>query len=431
MSFAFMKRIKVPVAALVVGLGGSCLGSGSDNVKKAYGDGDNFTAQQPSFAATYQNRSTTPPKDRVNINQLVLVSGSSHKALTNEISQLIKVPIADVSVGRFADGEVQIRFNQYVGGKHTFIVQTCAAPVNDSIMELLLTISCARRAGASSITAVIPYFGYKHHRRGSAISTINHSRFLTSASMDFAKMLQAMGVDRVIAVDLQRPGQGHEACFFDTSIPLETIVTTSAFVNYFVENVGLHRPIVVVSPNAECLKKAKRLEKGLRKHFGPNSVHLACYVASQSVDSGPTDINKLELLGGADKKIFNGADVIICDDIIDTAGTLNKLSQRIKSLGAERVFYCASHGIFTKESAENIRNSPVERVVISNSLPIPAEMPDKVVQVSIAPLLSKIILSEHFSINMGGLQQESPELWPSLDIRSEIIDDLESFEDKE
>jgi ribose-phosphate pyrophosphokinase len=102
-------------------------------------------------------------------------------------------------------------------------VQPCAAPVGDSIMELLLTISCARRAGASKISAVIPYFGYKHHRRGSSISQKQlHSRFLTSGAMDFAKMLEVVGVDTVLAVDLQRPGQGHEACFFDTDIPLET-----------------------------------------------------------------------------------------------------------------------------------------------------------------------------------------------------------------
>jgi hypothetical protein len=152
---------------------------------------------------------------------LVLISGTSHKELTYEISSLIKVPVANVDVGRFADGEVNIQMHDHVRSKNVYIIQPCAAPVNDSIMELLLMISCARRAGAKNITAVIPYFGYKHHRRGSVISTNNHSRFLSSGAMDFAKMLKEMGVDRVVAVDLQRPGQGHEACFFDTKISLE------------------------------------------------------------------------------------------------------------------------------------------------------------------------------------------------------------------
>ena len=154
-------------------------------------------------------------------NNLVLISGTSHKELTYEISSLIKVPVANVDVGRFADGEVNIQIHDHVRSKNVYIIQPCAAPVNDSIMELLLMISCARRAGAKNITAVIPYFGYKHHRRGSVISTNNHSRFLSSGAMDFAKMLKEMGVDRVVSVDLQRPGQGHEACFFDTKISLE------------------------------------------------------------------------------------------------------------------------------------------------------------------------------------------------------------------
>ena len=132
-----------------------------------------------------------------------------------------------------------MKVNSQLRGKDVFIVQSCAAPVNDSIMELLLTVSCARRAGASRIIAVIPYFGYKHHRRWSPISSRKNSRFLSSGAMDFAHMLQEMGVDRVVAVDLQRSGQGHEACFFDNQVPLETIVTNDLFVDYIATNLSL------------------------------------------------------------------------------------------------------------------------------------------------------------------------------------------------
>ena len=130
----------------------------------------------------------------------VIIGGTAHKTFTDEISALINIPLADSSLSRFSDGETAIKINSQVRGSDVFIVQTCAAPVNDSIMELLLTVSCARRAGASRIIAVIPYFGYKHHRRGHPISSKNSSRFLSSGAMDFAKMLQEMGVDRVIAV---------------------------------------------------------------------------------------------------------------------------------------------------------------------------------------------------------------------------------------
>jgi len=106
------------------------------------------------------------------------------------------------------------------------------------------------------VTAVIPYFGYKYHKRGSPISTKHQSRFLWSAASDFAKLLQTSGVDMIISVDLQRPGQGHEACFFDCSIPVETINSTRIMAEYFKENITFENPVVVVASKAACAKKA-------------------------------------------------------------------------------------------------------------------------------------------------------------------------------
>lgn len=178
---------------------------------------------------------------------MLFIPGTAHPKLANDISDLIDLPLANVHISRFADGEVSIQVNDSIRGKTVFIVQTCASPVNDHVMELLLTISCARRAGARRIIAVIPYFGYKHHRRSAPISTKHGSRFLASGAMDFAKMLTEMGVDRVVAVDLQRPGQGSEACFFDNTVPLESIGTSQYQMNYLMENLKFANPVVVVS----------------------------------------------------------------------------------------------------------------------------------------------------------------------------------------
>jgi ribose-phosphate pyrophosphokinase len=197
---------------------------------------------QPSFNATI-NLTREPRKTdeelNITLDSISLISGSAHRSLTQDIASIMNVSIAEAEVSRFSDGEVNIAiekdlsgkdiynitlylsnylYHYFLTGKDVYIIQTCAAPVNDNIMELLLTVSCARRAGASRIVAVIPYFAYKHHRRGAALSTKHQSRFLTSNAKDFAKMLKEMGVDSVIAVDLQRPGQGHEACFFDSSV---------------------------------------------------------------------------------------------------------------------------------------------------------------------------------------------------------------------
>jgi phosphoribosylpyrophosphate synthetase len=305
-------------------------------------------------------------------------------------------------------------------------------------MELLLTVAAARRAGANNVTTVIPYFGYKYHRRGLPISTTYHSRFLWSAAGDLAKMLQAVGVDNVISVDLQRPGQGHEACFFDSSIPVETVSANDIFVDYFKNKI--HPPlkkVVVVSANTECVKKARKFQRKLKASTGLEDVEYAVFMRAEDTQWGGNAAGRgSELLGDV-----KGADVIIIDDVvgghllckcliavystfvnftfdryshpceqliyssfmlyvnrqhysflgiylfyfifqsIETAAQLSVLCRRIVREGAGRVFICASHGLFTKNSMELIDLSPVEKVVVTDSVPLPAKHSPKIDQV--------------------------------------------------
>lgn len=283
------------------------------------------------------------------------------------------------------------KIEESIRGKHVFVIQTCAAPVNDNIMELILTITAIRRADAASVTAVIPYFGYKFHRRGLPISTALHSRFLWSAAGDFAKMLQTAGVDNIISVDLQRPGQGHEACLFDSQIPVETISANDNFVKYFADHCNLQSPVVVVSPNTECIKKARKFQKKLKASTGIEDVGYAAFI-----HSNPCSGNKVSLKAESSEFLgdVNGADVVIVDDMVDTAGSLYTLCGRLKKGGARRVFVCASHGLFSNESMKLIDLSPVEKVVVSDSIPLPPRCSSKIVQISIAPLLARVIAAE-------------------------------------
>eukprot|EP01038_Epipyxis_sp_PR26KG_P005672 gene5672-7829_t len=333
----------------------------------------------------------------VTIESLVLIGGSANLVLAQELSELIKVPLLDAKTSRFSDGEVSVKLNQNVRGKDVFIIQSCAAPVNDSIIELLLTVSCARRSGARRVIAVIPYFGYKHHRRGTPISTRYHSRFLSSSAMDFAKMLSVMGVDRVISVDLQRPGQGHEACFFDNAVPLETVIANDLFIQHLAANMSLEEPLIIIAPNAECIKKAKKFQKGLQPYF-QSVIKLNAFI-SPNPGSGPVDVNQLQLLGDTD---VSGSTVIIVDDMVDTAGTLYALSNKLKQAGAKKVIVCASHGLFSEHAMELIDVGPINQVLVSNTLPKPLKYSDKIQHVSIAPLLADVILTEHFrSVNVA------------------------------
>ena len=383
--------------------GAACVVLSHGGTRTSTADVGDGVLHEPTFKAASAVRKgqgllrNLPPnsleRNTSDLSSLILLAGSSHRDLAMKISELIGVPVAKASVSRFSDGEVSIQVNDSLRGQDVFVVQTCAAPVNDSIIELLLTVSCARRSGAKRVIAVIPYFGYKHHRRGSVVSTTYHSRFLSSGAMDFAKMLQEMGVDRVISVDLQRPGQGQEACFFDTSVPLEVVLSNEAMVRHLVNEVKLADRIVVVSANTEGFKKARKFQVGLLNSTA-SSVQLATFVSRESTGSGPIDTTKLELLG--DNLHIDGADVLIVDDMVDTAGTLAVLSRHMQAAGARNIYAVASHGVFTDQSMKLIEDCPVNRVFVTDSLPLPANVSNKVEQVSIARQLGHIILAEYF-----------------------------------
>ena len=415
MFFSHIKSNQKVVVAAIGGAGISVLSSliSPNYVSKCEIDAHDKFYTQPSFGATTNLRRTNRKTSTVTLESLCLIGGTANKDLAVEIADMMKVPIASSTIGRFADGEVSVQINENVRGKDVFIVQTCASPVNDSIMELLLTVSCVRRSGARRVTAVIPYFGYKHHRRGSPLSTLHQSRFLTSGAMDFAKMLQEMGVDRVIAVDLQRPGQGQEACFFDNNVPLETILTTDSLVDFFTKNTSLQNDITIIAPNSECVKKAYNVQLLLQKKLGKD-VDLVAFFAKDS-SSGPTDTDKLELKG---KGKIDGRDVIIVDDMVDTAGTLASLSSKLNTMGAKNIYVIASHGLFSENASQNIENSAVSQVIITNTLPLPKSISGKVKQVSIAPMLGRVILAEHF--RTVGLTEEEFDL-DDLSNNDEII----------
>lgn len=327
-------------------------------------------------------------KSLAKMTDIAIISGTASAQLSKEICAILKKQPTTVEVTRFSDGEISVQINESIRGKNCFIIQSCAAPVNDNIMELFLTITAARRSGAASVTAVIPYFGYRHTRsRGMPLSSTYHSRFLWSASADMAKMLHTLGVDKVVSLDLQRPGQGHEACFFDSLTPVETISSNETFVNYVKENLNLESPVVIVAPNAEYIKKARKFQKKLKSSLNLESVDTAVFFSDGAANK---DKNLEELLGGKVK----GADVIIVDDIVDTAGDLSILCRRLKKEGARRVFVVASHGLFTSNSSQLIDLSPVEKVIVTNSITLPQKRSSKILQVSIAPLLAQVIYSE-------------------------------------
>ena len=249
------------------------------------------------------------PAKNANLDFVAVLSGSASSDLTKKVCDDLQIKPILVHATRFSDGEISVQITESIRGKDCFLIQTCAAPVNDNIIELLLTITAARRSGASSVTVITPYFGYKHNRRGLPISTTFHSRFLWSAASDFGKMLSVMGADKIISVDLQSPGEGHESCMF--TIPVESMSSTEVFVDYFSHNLDLtpNRNVVFVSCGTENIRRVAKFESSL-KTARPDLKIDTSVLLGEDLKSSVGD--HLDVLGAN----VNGADVIIVDEYI-------------------------------------------------------------------------------------------------------------------
>ncbi|KAL8428177.1 hypothetical protein ACSSS7_007354 [Eimeria intestinalis] len=277
----------------------------------------------------------------------LLFTGTANEQLGAAVADRLSTHLGRVSVGRFADGEVNIQFLDSLRGKDVYIIQPTSTPVNDHLMELLLMISTCRRASAKKITAVIPYFGYARQDR-----KLN-SRVPISAA-DVARMMEAMGVDRVVAVDLHC---GQIQGFFGPRVPVDNVEAQIVGLDYF-ETKQLNNP-VVVSPDAGGVYRARKFQEGMVQR-GYSDCSIAMLIKRRI---RANEVESMDLVGSVD-----GRDAIIVDDMIDTAGTLVEAARELKSKGARRVFAFATHGLFSGPAIDRIQRSALEEVVITDTI---------------------------------------------------------------
>lgn len=277
----------------------------------------------------------------------LLFTGTANEQLGASVAERLSTRLGRVSVGRFADGEVNIQFLDSLRGKDVYIIQPTSTPVNDHLVELLLMISTCRRASAKKITAVIPYFGYARQDR-----KLN-SRVPISAA-DVARMMEAMGVDRVVAVDLHC---GQIQGFFGPRVPVDNVEAQVVGLDYF-EGKQLNNP-VVVSPDAGGVYRARKFQEGLVRR-GYKECSIAMLIKRRI---RANEVESMDLVGSVADR-----DVIIVDDMIDTAGTLVEAARELKSKGARRVYAFATHGLFSGPAIERIQKSALEEVVITDTI---------------------------------------------------------------
>ena len=306
-----------------------------------------------------------------------LFAGNANPQLAKDVAKCLGIPLCDVQIGRFADGEIRIQIEESVRDCDVYLLQsTCSsasASVNDNILELYLLASTMRRSSANKITAIIPYFGYARQDRKT------RSRVPISAS-DMAFLLETAGIDHVISVDLHC---GQIQGFFH-QIPVDNLYAARVFVPYFCKKRDLDN-LVVVSPDAGGIERAKQFIEGL---YANGIESRLAIIVKQRKDAGL--VAKMDLVGDVE-----GSDVVIVDDICDTAGTLVQAAHELKQNGARRVFACITHPLFSGKAMEKISQSSIDELIVTDTISFKQTPPPNVTQLSIAPLLAEAIHRAH------------------------------------
>ncbi|MBU6383353.1 MAG: ribose-phosphate pyrophosphokinase [Verrucomicrobia bacterium] len=302
----------------------------------------------------------------------MLFSGSSNTELTQAVADCLGVQMQKAIVDKFNDGEIQIRILENVRGCDVFVMQSICvseeSTVNDNLMELYLMIRAMKRSSAQSVTAIIPYYGYARQDRKM------RGRVPISAS-DVAMLLEVAGADHVVAIDLHC---GQIQGFFHHT-PVDNLFASTIFVPY-IARLGLYDP-VIVSPDAGGVERAKTFIEGLQT-LGISS--KMAVIVKQRAEAGV--VETMNLVGKV-----RGSDVVIVDDICDTAGTLVKAAGELKEHGARRVFACITHPLLSGPAVMRIEQSCLEELIVTDTIPFRGEVPSNIKQLSVAPLLASAI----------------------------------------
>ena len=299
--------------------------------------------------------------------ELKLFSGNANRPLAEEISHYLDIALGDADVSRFSDGEVYVQINENVRGTDVFVIQPTCPPVNDNLMELLVMIDAFRRASARRITAVLPYYGYGRQDRKA------QSRVPISAKL-VADLITTAGASRVLAIDLHA---GQIQGFFN--IPVDHLFAAPVIIDHLAKK-DLE-DLVLVSPDAGGVERARAIAKRLRAGLA---------IIDKRRD-GPNVAVFMYLIGEVKDK-----DVVVIDDMIDTAGTLIQAVEAVKREGARRVLACGVHPVLSGPAISRIADSELEELIITNSVPLPPEkrLP-KIHVLSVAPLLAEAIRRIH------------------------------------
>jgi ribose-phosphate pyrophosphokinase len=314
---------------------------------------------------------------RVGFAELKVFSGSAHPDLAAEIAGHLGIPLGQARLSRFADTEVSFQIDENIRGTDVFVVQPTCTPVDEHLVELLIMIDAFRRSSAARITAVIPYYGYARQDRK------DKPRVPISAKL-VANVLSAAGANRVLTMDLHKAQiQG----FFD--IPVDHLFAAPVIIDYLARQ--RFPDITIVAPDAGGAERARAYAKRL-------GAGLAVVDKRRSQETGAAEV--MNVIGDVE-----GRTCILQDDIVDTAGTMQKAGTALMANGATRVLACAVHGVLSGPALERIEQSPIEKMIVTNTIRLDDKRSrcQKLVVLSVARLLAQAIRSIHEESSVSSL----------------------------
>jgi len=301
-----------------------------------------------------------------------IFAGTASTEFAKEVCKILDVPVAKADIKRFSDGEISVQISESVRGRDVFIIQSTGAPSNDNLMELLIMTDALRRSSASSITAVVPYFGYARQDRKAA------PRVPITAKL-VADMIETAGVDRVVTMDLHA---GQIQGFFD--IPVDNLYGSIAFENY-IKSKNLKNP-VIASPDIGGVARAR--------YFAARLGLDMVIVDKRREKANVAEV--MNIIGDVE-----GKDVIMIDDMVDTAGTMVKAATALKNKGAASVMACATHPVLSGKAYDNIENGELDELIVANTLV--SKESKKISVLSVAPLFAEVIRRVYHNESVNSL----------------------------
>jgi ribose-phosphate pyrophosphokinase len=310
------------------------------------------------------------------LKNLKVFSCNSNVPLAQEICDFLEIPLGAAAVTKFPNGESFVKINENIRGRDVFVIQSICYPPNQHLMELLIFIDAARRASAQRITAVIPFYGYARQDRKDQPRVPITSKLV-------ANLLVSAGADRILTMDLHAQ---QIVGFFD--IPVDHLYASPIFHEYLVKHTDT-KNTVVISPDVGSMKMAAAYANILGCPFG--------VVAKKRIDAA--NVEAESLVGDVE-----GKEVLIVDDITETAGTLCAAAKIVRDHGATKVRACVSHGVLNAYAHDRLKNGPLDELITTNSTPVDAgDSGVPITVISIAELLGKAIMRTHQSESVSSL----------------------------